>query len=390
MIYLIIACLVVLPVFGLYLVLKSRNMTNWLPDYIRHKLAKSVVSGPRHIMFCFVDHYEPQWGSRVTLEQERSRVDRWCAEYPELAARHIDADGVCPQHTFFYPEEEYRKEHLEKLCNLCIGGYGEIEVHLHHDNDNSANLTQTLTRFVKTLHEVHGALPVCRQTGEVKYGFIHGNWSLDNSRADGRWCGVNDELLVLKKTGCYADFTLPSAPSNTQTRKVNSIYYATDDPNAPKSHDTGKDVCVGGKPEGDLMIIQGPLALNWKDRKYGFIPRIESGDIRSVLPPTQYRVDLWVNANVHVKGRPEWIFVKVHTHGTQEQDMDTLLGDPVDKMFTYLENHYNDGSQYILHYVNAREVYNIVKAAEAGMEGDPGRYRDYVLESQAVTKISRT
>ncbi len=383
MMYLVIACLLAVSLPGLYLVLKRKNMTIWLPDYIRHRISKPIIAGPRHIMFCFVDHYEPQWGKGVTLEQEHARVDRWCTEYPRLASRHLDADGVHPQHTFFYPEEEYRKEHLDKLSNLCNQGYGEIEVHLHHDNDTSANLTHTLTDFVKVLHEEHGALPVCKKTGEVKYGFIHGNWCLDNSRSDGRWCGVNDELLVLKRTGCYADFTLPSAPSDTQTSKVNSIYYATDNPDAPKSHDTGTDVRVGGGPKGDLMIIQGPLLLNWKDRKYGLLPRIEAGDIRSAMPPTEDRVDLWVDANVHVKGRPEWIFVKVHTHGTQEQDMDTLLGEPMDRMFAYLESRYNDGVQYLLHYVTAREVYNIVKAAEAAMEGDPGDYRNFILESHS-------
>jgi len=59
--------------------------------------------------------------------------------------------------------------------------------------------------------------------------------------------------------------------------------------------------------------------------------------------------------------------------------METLLGAPVDAMHTYLERAYNDGSRYVLHYVTAREAYNIVKAAEAGHAGDPGRFRDYQL-----------
>ncbi|MEJ7636728.1 MAG: hypothetical protein WKF75_01760 [Singulisphaera sp.] len=50
---------------------------------------------------------------------------------------------------------------------------------------------------------------------------------------------VNNEIDVLRETGCYADFTLPSAPSPTQTRQINSIYYASDDPRRPKSHDRG-------------------------------------------------------------------------------------------------------------------------------------------------------
>ena len=48
-------------------------------------------------------------------------------------------------------------------------------------------------------------------------------------------------------------------------------------------------------------------------------------------------------------------------------------------MHAHLESRYNDGKQYVLHYVTAREVYNIIKAAEAGSAGDPNNYRDYLL-----------
>ena len=48
------------------------------------------------------------------------------------------------------------------------------------------------------------------------------------------------------------------------------------------------------------------------------------------------------------------------------------------RMHEYLQDTYNDGVAWRLHYVTAREMYNIVKAAEAGETGDPGRCRDYV------------
>jgi len=357
--------------------IRARNMQYWLGGYLRRR-RPPAVDGPIHVMFCFVDHFEPAWG-KVDLATQRARVDRWCRDYRALAAMHRDADGRMPQHTFFYPEEEYLEEHLDKIAALCAEGYGEIEIHLHHDNDNEANFRQTIERFNNLLHERHGALPRDPATGQLRFGFIHGNWSLDNSRADGRWCGINNELILLRELGCYADFTLPSAPSDTQTKTSNAIYYATDDPLRPKSHDSGVPVRVGGAPSGDLMIVQGPLGLNWRERKFGVLPRIENADVRRGCPPTPERVDAWVKTGIHVEGRPEWVFVKVHTHGTQERDMDTLLGDAAQRMHQHLERAYNDGKRYVLHYVTARETYNIIKAAEAGHRGDPHAFRDFLL-----------
>jgi hypothetical protein len=374
---LLLFVLFVLAAVALALLLRSRNMHIWIVDYLRRP-ARPRVDGPTHVMFCFVDHFEPMWG-KADAATQLHRVERWCRDYRALASRHRDADGRPPQHTFFYPEEEYVPEYLDRLAALCGEGYGEIEVHLHHDNDTEANFRTSVARFRDLLHARHGALPRDPATGELRFGFIHGNWCLDNSRADGRWCGINNELILLRELGCYADFTLPSAPSDTQTRTVNAIYYATDDPLRPRSHDGGTPVRVGGQPSGDLMIVQGPLALNWAQRRAGIVPRIENSDVRAANPPTPARVDAWVRAGIHVAGRPEWVFVKVHTHGTQERDMDTLLGDTMHAMHDHLERSYNDGSRYVLHYVSAREAYNIIKAAEAGKSGDPGEWRDFVL-----------
>ncbi len=373
----LIAGLLALCAIAVTVAIRARNMQYWLGGYLRRR-RPPAVDGPIHVMFCFVDHFEPAWG-KVDLATQRARVDRWCRDYRAFAAMHRDADGRMPQHTFFYPEEEYLEEHLDKIAALCAEGYGEIEIHLHHDNDNEANFRQTIERFNNLLHERHGALPRDPATGQLRFGFIHGNWSLDNSRADGRWCGINNELILLRELGCYADFTLPSAPSDTQTKTSNAIYYATDDPLRPKSHDRGVPVRVGGTASGDLMIVQGPLGLNWRERKFGVLPRIENADVRRGCPPTPERVDAWVKTGIHVEGRPEWVFVKVHTHGTQERDMDTLLGEAAQRMHQHLERAYNDGKRYVLHYVTARETYNIIKAAEAGHRGDPHAFRDFLL-----------
>lgn len=336
-----------------------RNLHQWLPGYLASRKRGEFVS-PTHLFFCFCDHFEPLWNRG----DGASRLRHWLEHYPKLA-RYRDADGRPPQHTFFYPAEEYRPEFLDALAQLCRQGFGEVEIHLHHRNDTADNLRGTLLDFQAKLQS-HGFLSGNR------YGFIHGNWCLDNSRRDGDWCGVNNELTILRETGCYADFTLPSAPSDTQTRKVNSIYYATDDPLRPKSHDTGVDVRVGQPPGGDLLIVQGPLAPDWRHR------RIENAEVAGYAPATAHRVRLWLNQRIGVLGKPDWIFVKVHTHGCQERNFAAVLDGALHEALATLPVR--------LHYVTAREAYNLIKAAEAGHSGEPAQYRDFLLPPPPVCR----
>lgn len=337
-----------------------KNLHIWISSYIGQCITRrSAFPRPTHLIFTLVDHFEPRWG-RVGIDKELERVDRWIAKYEPVAGCHKDSDGRIPQYTFFYPIDEYTPQAFEKVARFCKKGFGETEIQLHHDSDTEASLRKKLEHAKDVF-------------GRRQYGFVHGNWSLGNSRRDGKWCGVNNELAVLKETGCYADFTLPSAPSETQTRKINSIYYAKDT-GAPKPHNTGRDVEVGKTQDGGLMIIQGPLALNWKRMK------IENSGITMDNPPTKDRVDLWVRQGIGVKGRPDWVFVKVYAHGAQDNNLKDAYFDNLNKMLDYLEENYNDGKYYKLHYATAREMYNIVKAAEAGEAGEPGMFRDYKIK----------
>lgn len=367
--------------FGLiYSLLRKKNVHIWLGSYIIQNLNKKkflTLKKPVHILFCFVDHFEPYW-NKASKKIANERMNQWIMHYPEIARQYQDNYGNCPKHTFFYPEEQYQKDDIDRLSELCKMGFAEIEVHLHHNNDNSEDLKKKLENYKVQLAS-HGLLSRDKN-GNIRYGFIHGNWALDNSRKNGRLCGVNNELLVLKETGCYADFTFPSAPDETQTRKINSIYYATDDPAAPKSHNTGIDVEVGRSPSGDLMIIQGSLALNWQKRRWFVFPSIENGEVSFDNPPFPGRISLWATQYIHVKGRPDWIFIKVHTHGAQEDNIDFFFKKGAMKnLFDYLKNRYMDGYNYALHYLTAREFYNIIKAAEAEEEGNPEDYKDYEL-----------
>ena len=285
--------------------IRAKHINGWLASFLRGGWREPAPAGvTRHLLFCFVDHFEPRWKS-PSYEVECARVARWRQGYPKLCAGHRDADGRPPVHSFFFPSEEYRVEHLDALVELCREGLGEIEIHLHHDNDTPDGLRENLRSFTRILTERHDALPRDPKTGQAVWSFIHGNWALDNSHPSGRGCGVDNELPILREEGCYADFTLPAAPDACQTRTVNSIYYATGKPGQRKAHDTGVPVKVGGTPSGDLMIIQGPLGFQWRNRKFGLIPRIENADVRASSPPTPDRIANWVGTGVHVQGRPE-------------------------------------------------------------------------------------
>jgi hypothetical protein len=371
-----------------------RNAHVWLPDLVRrHVLAagrRQCSLRGAHVMFAIADHYEPFNGG-VSLGQADRRVDRWQMEYARTVEGLRDADGQSPQHSFFYPLEQYDPGHVEKLASLVERGCGEIEVHLHHDEDTSANLRRSMVQFTNVLRDRHGLLTK-HPDGSTAYGFVHGNWALDNARPDGRHCGVNDELTILRQTGCYADFTLPGVPDVSQTRTVNSIYYAVDDPARPKSHDRGMPATVGRRPPADgLLMVQGPLGLDWTRRKYGVLPGVESGtlDDSTAHLPDGARFSRWLAASVQVEGRPDWIFVKVHTHGAPEPNAAMLLG-PAMRQFHMSMQHQVRQRGMHLHYVTAREMANIVRAAENGATGNPEAFRDYWLPPPARLRRVRT
>jgi hypothetical protein len=359
---------------------RRHHVGRWLGPYLRdwRRRRPPVPGADVHLILCVADHFEPT-EDHAPAAVSRARVRRWVEDYPRQFGALRDSDGRTPRHTFFYPAEEYEPEYLDDLAGLCRDGFGEVEVHLHHDNDTAENLRRTLLEFTDTLSRRHGLLARDRRTGQLRYGFIHGNWALDNSLPGGRHCGVNNELDVLRETGCYADFTLPAAPSAAQTRAVNRIYYATEDPRRPRSHDTGVEVGSAPPPRDALLLVQGPLLLDWGRRKWGVLPRLENGCLQQSQPPSPRRVDLWLRARVQVLTRPDWFFVKLHAHGANPAHHDVLLGEPMVRLHHELARRAAADRYFHYHYVTAREMVNVVKAAEAGWGGDVAGALDFEL-----------
>ena len=210
----------------------------------RLRQALQRPSGPVDLFLCLVDHFEPQVG-RPPADVAQERLDDWLVRYPQVSGQHRDWDGRHPAHSFFYPWDEYEAGEFPRLAELCAAGWGEVEIHLHHENDTDATLREKF-RAAIDMFRGFGALSQWPD-GRPAWGFIHGNWALDNSRVEnGRnFCGVNNELTVLLEEGCYADFTFPAWQHVAQPRLTNAIYYATDDPHLPKSYESGIPARVG-------------------------------------------------------------------------------------------------------------------------------------------------
>jgi len=334
----------------------------WLPGYCKAAMQRWGGARPKRIWVAFTDHFEPWW-HKPDQSTALDRVRRWQKRWPAIAARHLDSAERPACYTFFYPEEQYHAGAVDELAALRERGLGDVEVHLHHDADSEASFVDRMGAFLERLRERHGLLRT--NEGRVRFGFIHGNWALDNSLPNGRFCGLNNEITLLRDLGCYADFTLPSAPSPAQTRIVNTIYWATDDPLRPKSHDTGVAVRPGTASSGDLMMVPGPLTFNIREWRVPLVPRLERGELAGNCLPTRHRARLWIRAAPRIGGD---VFVKLFGHGAPEKNAVPLLEQGgLERTLGYLKEEASRLGASIF-FVSAWEMWNAIEAVRRALD----------------------
>jgi hypothetical protein len=361
---------------------KLRLTLRWTPSWAWQRLVRRPTSGPSHLLIAVADHFEPSilpscaGQFAPALEQQR-RLERWCKEYPPAMERLRDADGYPLRHTYFFPAEQYDQQLIGRLAEHCRSGWGELEIHLHHGvaSPDTAENTESALIFFRDSLEKAGCLPRWLGQGPVRYAFVHGNWALANS-AEGRCCGVDNEMEILARTGCYADLTLPSAPNPAQTAKINALYECSLPLVDRAPHRKGNDLTVGRPPRIFPLIMQGPLSMMLRRSGRWPKPGIENGELTSANPPTMNRLRRWRRAAIAVRGRPEWLFIKLHCHGMDPRDEQAMYGAP---MLAFLKELLDRSSSegYKVHFVTAREMVNIALAACDGLAGEPGSFRDY-------------
>lgn len=356
-----------------------------LPSYAWQRLTRRVHQGWVHLMIALADHFEPSivpenGMRRAPYEEQEHRLELWCREYPRIADAFRDSEGRPFVHTYFYPAEQYDQRLVQQLAEHCRAGWGEIEIHLHHGMfapDTAENTRRQLVEFRDTLASDHGCLSYLDGVGLPRYTFVHGNFALANS-ANGRFCGVDDEMQVLADTGCYADLTLPTASFHpAQIAKINSLYECAFPLGQRAPHRRGQDLEVGRSPEIFPLMVQGPLMLDFSPSRSQKV-RIENGAITKRNPLSLARLRLWKKASMSVRGKPDWLFIKLHCHSMDPTQHDAVLGEPMRNFLRELVQGAEQRGE-ILHFVSAREMVNIMLAACDGRDGDPAEFRDYRL-----------
>jgi len=372
---------------------KASLTLRWLPSYAWQRIIRRAPDGPVHLVIALADHFEPSivpedGRARASQKEQQHRVDSWCREYPSLA-KWRDAEGHVFKHTYFYPAEQYDKTLLDQLAHHCDAGWGELEIHLHHGSeapDTEENTRRQLIQFRDKLVVEHGALSYLDGGGTPRYAFVHGNFALANT-ASGHNCGVDSEMQILADTGCYADMTLPPGRFHpAHIAKINSLYECSTPLYSHGAHRRGVDLQAGRPPSVFPLMVEGPLMLRFENPEGRISLGIENGSLTSNDPPTLYRLQLWKQAAITVKGRPDWLFVKLQCHGMDPRDRESMLGA---KMHHFLEGLVSGAEERneTLHFVTAREMANVILAACDGHEGNPGEYRDYRLKRGGANPV---
>ncbi|CAN5256929.1 hypothetical protein BH20ACI2_BH20ACI2_03090 [soil metagenome] len=366
---------------------KLRWNMPWLVRYPLSRLGsilERTAFEKKHVIITVANHFEPGWSVGGVLDH-KTQLERLKAYH--LIARATgesvhDADGTKFRHTNFYPAEQYHPEILDMMSEMQSEGLGEVEMHLHHGvdkPDTPDNLRDVLVQFRDVLAERHKCLSRIEGSDVPRYAFVHGNLALANS-CGGRCCGVDNEMEILRDTGCYADMSLPSAPDQSQVAVINKIYECGNPMTEAVPHRSGPRVAANGKESLLPLIFTGPLVFDWTRRINAIpVPRIDDGALTAKQALDEARFNRWMSANITVAGRSDWIFVKLYCHGFFDHDQSVCIGEEAKRFFGDLIEDSERSGKYKIHFATAREAFNMVRAAVEGRQGEPGEYRDYVL-----------
>ena len=114
--FIFLLVLMVLVLFVFIALVKYKNIDIWFFSYIKSSFSKKTTSKPKHIMFCFVDHFEPQWHKSDAERRPTPRPSSF-SELPFISGNLV--------HT--YIDQDFRNSsrsgtsvHVRSLCAYLI------------------------------------------------------------------------------------------------------------------------------------------------------------------------------------------------------------------------------------------------------------------------------
>jgi len=332
----------------------KRRLIPYVKDEKRKKNRGCGNQEPLHLYVAFCNHLSPFSGN-VSQEIAEHRVVTWQREYTRFASEHRDSLGNQPVHTFFYDESDYNPRFIDVLYKMCKSSIADVEILLRNDQNTPLNFKRKVEGFRDVLFHHHGLL---RRNGEaISFAFVHDYTALCGSRQQSVFCGVNQKTLILKECGCYADFTFPHTLNTTESASADSICFSKAKINQKKR------IAVKNWSEEDLLRIDGPLGINWRNRRFCLFPRIENGEISARSRFTPHRARLWLDAAPRIEGDTKNLFLKLHTYGAVDSTVRYLFGESgIHELYGYLEKASIDNSALILHYVSAYGMYRKIQA----------------------------
>lgn len=201
---------------------------NYIPNYQIEP--NELCRDQKSLVDSFVEQSDHAWyAKKLTLFYQ-----------PALLALHQDEDSTNSllkndkdKIGFVQYDEEIQRLMTNALSKVSASTH-EIQLHLHHetftnsDQSKSAITHQWLESQSSPVQDEDRLRLALDYTKSLikndlgvelkKWAFVHGKWALNAS--DKSVCRISNELSILKKAGCFGDFTFPAGRKNTNPTEI--------------------------------------------------------------------------------------------------------------------------------------------------------------------------
>jgi hypothetical protein len=220
-----------------------------------HELTKEKLSQCDRVVYMHADHFEPSNtndSTKVDSILKRMISDIKKGFYKPSLFLKITASMQWRNNEPFYKmisNHDMIMSHVKTLSDLGC----DIHLHVHHERWTHSELTnaewaEPFEKGIITDSELF-ELFIRRSLEELdrykiptkNWCFVHGRWALNAS--DDLSCNITDEISILRRNGCIADFTMPAG--RTVCVPSMSGIYAIKPRNVAKCYDVGIPISRG-------------------------------------------------------------------------------------------------------------------------------------------------